>query len=528
MKRLLALVAMVILVATMLTACGDTIRFSKVVVKNSYKDSTPTFTAAEKLDLEGGVEDSEGILVLMADRSGENTVYNVYNVAQKKSVWKESEAKKVSYSVHLVEQEDVSWFYVVKITTTENEDGEDEEIRHIAMYDAEGKVIAEAEGKSVTSPALLYDLVRFEDQIYRVSAKKGIKAAFEFSELKETPDSISHKAGDFYIGSTEIGAGVAVYNSKLKPVVVYNFPSYVTSENRDIHVLSNGNVLVQYWVSLGEYAEEFDYIKDGEKYSLTSILIDSDDAEYETIDLNFIVDQVQYGDDLIEEGMDEDLENVALIYKIKNKMVDTSRAGAKIVVLTNKAKIDDTIGGYVKGMYPQIVQVAKNRWAIMSTTGSTFLLNHKGDVVGEVSNVDNINESVLVSAKKKVYDWNLKMVLDMNEHNVEEYTMYENCILMTDKDGATLLYANGKVTTLIAKADAEKKYIREFENRAFAVCDYNDNEKFDLYNDKGEVIYSGDGKVSHMSMELVVTEDLYMILKTYNSEGSDLTYILVK
>ncbi len=527
MKRLLALVAMVILVATMLTACGDTIRFSKVVVKNSYTDSTPTFTAAEKLELEGGVEKHSGILVLMADRSGDNTVYNVYNVAQKKSVWKESEAKKVSYYVELVEQEDVSWFYVVKTTTTENEDGEDEETRHIAMYDAEGKVIAEAEGKSVTSPKKLYDLVRFEGKVYRVSAKKGIQVAFDISDLKETP-SISYKAGDFYIGGSIAGANVVIYNSKLNPVVVYNFPSYATSDNRKVHVLSNGNVLVQYSVSLGEYAEDFDYIKDGEKYSLTSILIDADDGEYETIDLNFIVDEVLYGEDLKENGMDEDLENVALIYKIKNKMVDTSRAGGKLVVLSNKAKLDDTIGGYVKGMYPQIVLVAKNRWAVMSTTGSTFLLNHKGDVVGEVSNVSAINENMLVSDQKKVYDWNLKMVLDMNEHNVEEYTMYENCILMTTKDGATLLYVNGEVTTLIAKADAEKKYIREFEDRAFAVCDYNDNNKFDIYNDKGEVIFSGDGKVAHVSMELVVSEDLYMILKAYNDKGSDLTYILVK
>ncbi len=525
MKRLLALVAMVILVATMLTACGDTIRFSKVVVKNSYKDTTPTFTSAEKLDVVGNVDQVEGVLALLVDQSGENTVYNVYNVALKKSVWKESNAKKAVYSVTLVEQEDVSWFYVVKTTITENEDGEDDAVRHIAMYDMEGKVIAEAEGKTVKAPEIVYDLIRFEGKMYRVSAKKGIKAAFDISDLKKTP-AISYKAGEYYIGIS--ASSVVVYSSKLNPVVVYNFPSYAGSENREAHVLSNGNVLVQYAVSLGEYAEEFDYIKDGEKYSLTSILIDADDGEYETIDLNFIVDSVVFGEELEEEGMDEDLDNIALIYKIKNKMVDSSRAGGKLVVLSNKAKLEDTIDGYVKGMYPSIAQVAKNRWAVMSTTGSTFLLNHKGKVLGEVSKVDKVNESMIVSSDYKVYDWNLKMVLDMKEHNVENYNVYDNCIVMTTDKNETLLFANGKVTTLIAKADAEKKFVEELDDRLFAIGDYNNVNEFDLYNDKGEKIYSGDGNIPFSDIEMAANKDLYMILASYNKESGEVAYLLVK
>ena len=514
---------MVILVATMLTACGDTIRFSKVVVKNSYKDTSPTFTSVETLDLEGNVDQVEGVLALLVDRSGENTVYNVYNVALKKSVWKESNAKKATYSVTLVEQENVSWFYVEKTIATENEDGEDVETRNVAIYDMEGKVIAEAEGKTVKAPELVYDLFRFEGKMYRVSAKKGISAAFDISDLKETPD-VDYKAGDFYIG--EITSGVAVYNSKLNPVVIYNIPSY--AEDSKVHVLSNGNVLVQYIVSLGEYAEEFDYIEDGEKYSLTSILIDADDGEYETIDLNFIVDSVAYGEDLTENGMDEDLDNIALICKIKNKMVDTSYASRKIVVLSNKAKLEDTIDGYVKGMYPSIIQVAKNRWVIRNTAGTYFLFNHKGDVLGEVSNLEGFNESVLVSSDYKVYDWNLKMVLDMKEHGVDNYRVYDNCIVMTTEKNETLLFADGKVTTLIAKADADKKFVQKFDTRLFAIGDFEKANVFDIYNDKGEKIYSCDGKIPFVDVSVVGDTDLYMILAFSDKESGKNTYLLVK
>ena len=523
MKRLLALVAMILLVATMLTACGDTIRFSKVVVKNSYKDSTPTFTEAEELAVEGNIEQQKGDLIQLIDTSGENSVCEVYNVVQKKSVWKERNAKNVSFHVHLMEQEGVSWFYAVKATTTENEDGEETTTEHYAIYDASGKMIAEAEGKMVQEPETTYDLIRFDGKVYRIS-EKGIKEAFKISELKKLP-SIDHKAGDYYIGTSS--NSVAVYNSKLDPVVIYNFPSYANSSNRSTHVLSNGNVLVQYSVSLGDYAEEYDYIKDGKKYELTSILIKANAGEYETIDLSFVVYYVVYGEELEDEGVDADLDNVALVYNIKNKMLDSSSTGGKLVVLSNKAKVEATIDGYVTGMYPQLIQVAKNRWAIMNSVGSTFLINHKGEVLGEVSKVEDANENYLVSSESKVYDWDLKLVLDMKEYDAADYEMYENCIVMTNLEGETLLLANGEVTTLIAKADNEKKHVESLCDRLFVVCDNVDESKFDIYNDKGEVIFSGEKKLTSNGMEIAFSEDQYLILEVYNENG-DRVYMLVK
>ncbi|MBE6638089.1 MAG: hypothetical protein E7616_01345 [Ruminococcaceae bacterium] len=520
MKRMLAMTAMLLCMITVFTSCGGYLKFSKAIEVNSYEEPAASLTEAAKIDVEGELSYSAtaGNLVVFekTDDAG-NTTISVYNMATNAVVWTGATSKTestgtrstVTYTVKAVEQCDVSWFYVVKTTTTEKENEDPVTDALISMFNEKGELIVESNAKGVKVPDVELDLVRFDGKIFRVTAKKGVKEAFAYSELNAELN-LDSKAGGYYIAESEY-KGFTVYNSKLKAVVAYECPSY--AENFKYFPLNNGNVLVQYVINNGEYAEDYTYIEDGEKKTLVSVLVNVKKGTTKEIELDFVVSGLVIRDTVDadssewkEMGVSKDIENLAAVFMIDNEHLDRSIATAELVTLTNKAKIDDMIGGYVSGMIPSLEMVSMNRWEVSNNAGQKFLLNHKGTVLGETTNATGRGTLGFIY-NGKLYNWSLEVVLDMNEYEPSEINMFTRSLVFVAKSGETMIYANNEVKTLIAKEE-EKSY-RRINSGIFMIK--TGENKYELYNDIGEVIYTSDSTIE--DIEIAVTGNNVVILR---------------
>ena len=111
----------------------------------------------------------------------------------------------------------------------------------------------------------------------------------------------------------------------------------------------------------------------------------------------------------------------------------------------------------------------------------------------------------------KIYDWDLNVKYDMHENKIESKVELAHSILMTNEDGATLLYTNGEVKTLIDKATAEagKREIKKISDVLYAIKDTatEGKTKYEIYNDAGTLLITIEDAVIDLNACIVKTAD---------------------
>ena len=531
-KKLLVLVAMLLCVVTVLASCASSMKFEKVVGDGTYNDENPTLTTAEKLDVKGEYDStlSRVDLAVFVDTSIETllSTYTVYNVATGATVLgplsetkTESGANSttVRYSIVVMDQWDTNWFKVTTTTTTVTVDettGTDTDVKmDLKYYTAAGTefaAILDYNSADLAAAWTVEDLICLDGKVYRIAEDGTIAHAFDWSELRGKPGTGMYrmlhtgmeKVGEYYFNKIE--GGFAILDAQLNTVVVYNTPYYIgLSEEMDVepYCLANGNVLVQYVVMLDVMAEEYDLIMMGTKLDLRTVLVDAEKGKVKELDLDYMIEDIEYkeyNDDYWFYG--EKVENVAIISYLEDGQLDMNSANWKLVALGNDGKVDGVIDDLIPNMDNNgLWHVATNRWIAGNKMGQSFLLNEKGDILGEVTgiNEEEMNASFFI-LNNKIYDWDLAVKYDMTENKIAYYEEMNHSILMVNEDGETLLYANGTATTLIAK-DVENKNAMPlpigvdddddpiYSGEGFVITTVTDDKiKYDFYNDMGTIV----------------------------------------
>ena len=252
-------------------------------------------------------------------------------------------------------------------------------------------------------------------------------------------------------------------------------------------------MLVQYLVPQDAMAEKYTVLMQGEKYNLYSILVQAKNGKTKELDLDYFIVRVVSGRDFASYmGISEKIDNIALAMTIEDKRINMDQASAKMLSITNKGKIAGVVADPVPNacLVEGFDAVAKNRWEVYTVDGRTFLLNEKGDVIGETSSSTNSNDSVLV-ANKKVYDWDLNLKIDLAEKDAENITMMNNGIIFHTNKNEVKLYINGEIRTIISESEAEagKRTFKYLSRGAYMIIDSSGTSpKYEIYNEQGTLL----------------------------------------
>ena len=502
-KKLLVLVAMLLCIVTVLSACGETVKFKKIVA-DEYVDQNPTLTKAEAVTLTGDVKDAQDDLLYLEGLNDDGKpVYTVYNMAENKTVWTATVTdEKTSYDVELMDgyYEDIAWFAVV--TTVEGE-GDAEDTATADIYDQKGTKVVSFDAEEV-EPDVMLDLIKVDTKVYRIAEDGTIAEAFEMGALAEMPE-VDAKYGDYYLLMAD--DFLFGYDEELQLVFAHRIPAYAT--NPIAIALNNGNVLVQFTCMATWDAEDYSFIDNsGNKVVLTSLLINAKNGKIKELDLDFVIlagssrtdDDLEY---VYFDELNEDIENVALVsYIVDERVVGPMTGGDSysnvmdlntcLISLSNKGKdkgiLDATLVG--QAMLPS--QVDEDLWAIYTITGQAYLVNGKGKVVAEISDVNYVNAAYIVS-DGKLYNFALEVVLDFEEKELEmmdlEHYRLNRGMFFVDEDGVITLFANGESKTIVAK-DADREVIAVRDNYFIVEDNTGDDTKYEIYNDVGTLLYT--------------------------------------
>lgn len=562
-RKLLALAAMMICVAMMLSSCAlftSDMKFKKVIQKDFEPETNPTPTGVTKLDIKGELQGNyhyyidDLIVFIDANESDGLKTTTVYNVATNETIWTgaDSESKsggknvEITYSVELesmhIGEETVELAYITKETATVGDGDVDFEYDITVITEAKDEIVTLEDAdkdKIIESSWQEADLLCIGDKVYRISEDGKATFAFDWNDLREVPNSLE-KAGDYYVycGDRE----VYIYDANLNMTAAYRAPLYSEEFGSDsmdessidslcnMSVLSNGNVLVQYIVRQDDYAKKYTFLVEGQKYNLYSVLVQAENGKIKDLSLDYLIQTTAPGYIVSVLGLSEKIENLGIGFAIEDQRINMDENAVKLLSINNKGKVVGVVQDPVPNAYfgGYFMAVAKNRWEVYTADGRSFLLNEKGDVIGEISGSTKQNDSVLL-AGKKVYDWSLNLKVDLADEDAERIEIMQNSVVFhTDKDEVKL-FVKGEMKTLISQtqADSGKYAFAKLSDSVYMITDKSGTDpQYKIYNEEGTLLSTITDKV-HAPRVIVDASNGALLLVAENTDGSGVVYYRV-
>lgn len=529
-KRLLVLTAMMLCVVMALSSCSlftSTVKFKNFVDKDYTPDVNASRTTVNTVDISGKINEDAGgdklgnVIVLQGTNKTTNrTTHTIYNVATNKVIWQgENSVTKladgeetVNYTlqkktVYLDAAVDEITCVVIVIKEIRTVTSFSKTVYDITVWAEDGTEIVTLkdvdENKALDSIWTAADLFSIQEKVYRLSKEGGAEFAFSWSSARQHPTGYLTKAGDYYVDYTRYNYeySVSIYDNCLNTLLTYAPPVYdvIDAEiplfdlRNSSHILSNGNVIVQYVVGQDIMAKKYDFMLLGGKYNLHTVLLDVKTGKVKELKLDYILEEVMFGEATEDMGVSQEVENVALGYIIEDGRINQSSAAAKLLSVRNDGKIEGALELPMTGTIVEngITAVAHNRWLINTINGRSYIVDENGDVIGEDFDVVQRNGDLFLM-DNRIYDWNLDVICDLSKEDIEEIYVMDHGVFFKTRAGAYKLFANGELKT-IADEDAaadEKRIVKYLCQGAYMVMDASDaaGTKYEIYNDLGVLL----------------------------------------
>lgn len=337
----------------------------------------------------------------------------------------------------------------IRVTTTDKTDKAHTSYTY-KLYTALGAEITSKTAKqqymNISIRYIRDDLYEIEDKIY---------------EIKDSVATLKYEIGlgtvPYYDATTEkynyafSSYEALVYDKENKLVASYTVP---VGSNAGFFVLANGNIFIQYGKVLPFDATEFDYYSTNNtssmtnKYDITQLIFDVETKTEKALELDYIVmdiiNAIVYEEEFTEIFAKDKMTNVVEYVNIVDKMVNTND-----VVYANMTNDMFTIGylaDEVAGQRGIAELIADNRFIVSNdVTEQEFLLNEKGEVIGDVTGGDFDEVPGYIVKGSTLYDLDLKPVFNMGDIAYEVVDSADNYIIFRDtaydaEDNATYTY----------------------------------------------------------------------------------------
>lgn len=356
------------------------------------------------------------------------------------------------------------------------------------LYKADGTSI----GTAKTEPTFVNDCAVIGETVYRYDTKTlENKDTYSYSSLNgELPSATGYQYSNYYI--CPITNGFAVYNNHYEYIGEYVLPGYAV--DGDYFVLKNGNVLVQYRVTLPDDAKKYDLVINGVKYDLVQKIVKAKNLSEKDVSLDYYVLELNFVDSE-SNFFKKNIDNVAYVSKIENKMYDEN--AAITVSMSNKGKTRIIYDEQYLSYYPI------GNGYLMATTKSdiNFILDKNLNVVAKVSNLETYTEKYLLT-DTAIYDYDLKKLADLNVSTDVKYiydTRVGNNFIFYeyDENGHKDYYIYNGAFTKIADYSEGQTSVNCYNSSMYTVSQTVDNvTTTKLYNSSKSEIATYNGSFS--------------------------------
>lgn len=426
------------------SSCGASATLKYVDMDyDETKDPHPLATATQLTSISGvNYGKKLGSLIVFEDNGVEGVNdydyrYQVYNVDTNTVVF--------DYKVPFAAPENTPTTLDITLKGVSTDNGKQVYAFIVEYYNAAGKVVkselynaaggaAVANATKSVSSRIVNDLLIYNSVAYKV-LNGALTKAFDVSDFIEI-DSIFAATEDYlYVRSQNV---IRILDMQYNIVGGYTIPEY--SGEAKTFVLSNGNILCQYYLILPENANKYDIIETNEmlytpmKVDLVTVIYDIENDKVKEVDADFVIEEMSSsaykGFDkwcIVDDGKT----NAAVIQRIEDKRVD--RAKTELVVLDNKGEIKASIDDVCKGA-TSIEVVADNLIKVKDRYGAIHLINNKGDIIKSISGAAiegfKENEKYIVSGRI-IYDAkNLSEVYNYEANGYEYYSKTDTAIFL--------------------------------------------------------------------------------------------------
>lgn len=525
-KKILVLVLLLLCVGALITLviirAGTPMVDFWTVAGSLSQDKTEITSAVRVEDVGGECKDRKGRLALY-ESFGEDgkKVQKVVHVLRGEVIATFTDTDTLAYAVSLKNAlGDSAWCAVVEAATSQTPS------YTLSLLDEKGTVFAtKADIGSLDALNGLcdsvLDLVRFEREVYRVEKNGTAKRAFALGAFAELP-VFGEKVADHYYHVERDALGVDcwyVYDKEAALTAIYRVPTDAV----DAHcfILSDGTLFSQYVTVEDASVTQYTYMKAGIKYKLHHEVISVRTGEKTVIkDPDFYIADGEDGivsDDAIlrARGLNASMENLAMGYLVQDHILDMNAHTLKAALLSNRGKITSFVGDIIPAMYKgDFHGVAKNRWVAHNLADEYFLLNEWGTVIGRFPSLAATGETVMASRlfihEKKIYNWDLALLYDMEENGITDFELVGSSVLMRKAEGEVLLFDGEKQTAAALASKNEGKTVQIPRGSSLILVEQTVEEKkqFTVYNESGALLLTLEADA--VEAEAYVLDGLYV------------------
>ncbi len=514
--KLTAILALALSALLLFSACGSagTPVKNLLIPDQAYTDNDPSLTEITTIaDLKGTtyVTQSNELYYFTTTAASGINVYEkhiVYNVKTNTVVLTltESATTNIKLSLHtlyLHYGDDKGMSSYIEVTTTSWKLNEAEvkigrDSVAVTLYNSNGTSFASANRS--TDAIALVDLLYFDGKCYRLGEDDIFTHAFDYSPLAEIPD-VSEKHGDYYYEFED--EYVKVYDATLQFVSAYYLPEYADVLSGG--VLEDGNVFLQYVYQSADDSAEYTFITEDEiefsfggsngtlealvKYNLVTVLVNAKDGSAKTLECNYLIDYTLNAADMSEAYAARLALNTKKMPVIAyGQLIENKRLSSERLLILKKDGVPTEIADINGSKVISFSYVANNRWEIECDDRS-YLINEKGEVLGDVTNARSFGNYLY--ADGKVYNYDLAVVFDYANAGLTLYSAMDNALILQNADSEYLLYTGGEAATTIISKTA-KLMLADVQDNFYVLLNTEAPEdvKYDIYNDQGVKLLS--------------------------------------
>ncbi|MBO7303445.1 MAG: hypothetical protein J6U68_04585 [Clostridia bacterium] len=427
--RLFALITVIATAVTAFSACsknGGTESSFGAVFNKDCSAKEKIVESASEIELLRGYDfiESKGEFMLFTKGDSESGLTRAVFSTRNKRVVHIAEASS-DESVEVKFYSGIPAFTVSRVTIGGCADAAEIDVSY-ELYDATGTRISESKTE-MTVPVRFADVLLAGGVSYEIDEKTGaLSKGADVSVELDAESCVDWNDKYFYI----YGEAVKVYDRSFNCVYEWALPS--DAVDAEINALNDGKILAQYRKLLAGDAEKYDiYEIDeesgvGEKFELTTVLLDPEKKKEKTLKLEYLIRQLTTGDELIRISDDngtyrDDIENLAYVTPITEDSLDMSEATYDVVLMDNDGKVEKSLK-LIDGQDASLpTRIGKNVYMLATEYGVT-ILDIDGNVISEISdlNVEIVGENIVSDGI--VYNLAMEEVYSLHENEAEFLT----------------------------------------------------------------------------------------------------------
>ncbi len=392
------------------------------------------------------------------------------------------------------------------------------------LYDATGAEVASS--TKVNDARQYADMVIFDCVAYDINEKKGT-----LSKAATIPEYMNIGSCDFYddehfyiVDDNRLTVYDRSFNLCFTYVAPYHGDESIQGDVYNFNLLNNGDVLLQYTVTLDEDAKRYDmiYIEDDVSYKtdLVSKLISVKSGKAKDINLDYIVSTILTNKDLYDENKSEEknrfndkFDNIAIICPIENRKLMLSDADIDIVLMNNDARAKKSLK-MVDGQTADIAtKIGEDKYLVKTLDGGSVIIKAGGKVLNVMNQSLELCGSYFIGTRA-IYNRDLSVAYDLYENDAEVYLTLNTAVLLkktTDVGYDIIKLIDGKEPeTVYSHNDSESKteFLAE-DGDNFYVIKTSESE-YSYYNEKGESILVSKTMLSEIAISYTHTSLLMM------------------